>query len=159
VDDPRRSSTSWMVMTSMFEKIVVVKGRNLQALLQLLGTMQKKSLHSDLVRTPSSQDPFLLWMRPRLCVLQLRCVEQLSSLFRKISAPRELNCYLKEGLKVAQWQCLPLRAANLLSTWLKHMCSVMTMLQPLSRWTVSCTCSAAWRGEGEDRNNEQVGGE
>ena len=50
---------------------------------------------------PSSQDPFLLWMGPMLCVLQLRCVEQLSSLFRQISAPRELKCYLKEGLTVA----------------------------------------------------------
>ena len=60
-------------------------------------------------RTPSSQDP---WMGPRLCILQLRCVQQLSSLFRQISATRELKCYLKEGLKVAQWQCLPFQAAN-----------------------------------------------
>ena len=29
-----------------------------------------------------------------------------------VQADRELKCYLKEGLKVAQWQCLPFQAAN-----------------------------------------------
>ena len=66
------------------------------------------------VRLPSSQDPILLWLGPRLATLQLQCVEQLSTLFRMISSPRELKCYLKEGLKVAQLQCLPLQTANLL---------------------------------------------
>jgi hypothetical protein len=41
--------------------------------------------------TPSSQDPFLLWMGYRLCVLQLKCVEQLGSLIGQISAPGSSN--------------------------------------------------------------------
>jgi len=68
------------------------------------------------VRLSSSQDPILLWFGPKLATLQLRCVEQLSYLFRQISSPRELKCYLKEGLKLAQCQCLPLQTASLLSS-------------------------------------------
>merc|ERR1719167_326734 len=50
-----------------------------------------------------------------LCLLQLKCVEQLSSLFSQISSPRELKCYVKEGLKNSQSNCLPLMTINLLT--------------------------------------------
>jgi len=46
--------------------------------------------------------------------LQLRCVDQISLLFRAIGAPRELKCHLKWGLRLTQTLCLPLRAAHFL---------------------------------------------
>merc|ERR1719370_1893181 len=46
--------------------------------------------------------------------LQLRCVDQISSLFRSIGAPRELKCHLKWGLRLTQTLCLPLRSAHFL---------------------------------------------
>ena len=78
-----------------------------------LVTTAAKWAEADL-RTPSSQEPGLLWLVPRLACLQLRCVSQICRLFAMIGAPRELKCHLKWGLRLSQTLCLPLRAASLL---------------------------------------------
>ena len=78
-----------------------------------LATTAAKWAEADL-RTPSSQEPGLLWLVPRLACLQLRCVAQICRLFKMIGAPRELKCHLKWGLRLSQTLCLPLRAAALL---------------------------------------------
>ena len=78
-----------------------------------LAATASKWAETDL-RTPASQELSLLWISPRLGDLQLRCVDQISVLFRAIGAPRELKCHLKWGLRLAQTLCLPLRAAHFL---------------------------------------------
>ena len=78
-----------------------------------LAATASKWAETDL-RTPASQELSLLWIVPRLGDIQLRCVDQISVLFRAIGAPRELKCHLKWGLRLAQTLCLPLRAAHFL---------------------------------------------
>ena len=78
-----------------------------------LAATASKWAETDL-RTPSSQELSLLWIVPMLGDLQLRCVDQISSLFRSIGAPRELKCHLKWGLRLTQTLCLPLRSAHFL---------------------------------------------
>ena len=68
----------------------------------------------DDIREPAKQDPHLVWLGPCLAQLHLASLLNLSSMFRLCSAPRELKCYLKTGLKFAQERCLPLRVAALL---------------------------------------------
>ena len=63
---------------------------------------------SSLISSPSR------WIIPRLSDILLRCVDQISFLFRAIGAPRELKCHLKWGLRLAQTLCLPSRAAHFL---------------------------------------------
>jgi len=66
------------------------------------------------MRTPGVQDPGLLAVGPRLTCLELRAKAQLVNLYSQMSAPREMRCYIKEGLKSAQRNCLPLRSCEIL---------------------------------------------
>ena len=101
------------------------KHRDIRACLELVGPLElakeawqlattaAKWAEADL-RTPSRQEPGLLWLVPRLACLQLRCVAQICRLFKMIGAPRELKSHLNWGLRLSQTFCLPLRAASLL---------------------------------------------
>ena len=64
------------------------------------------------IRTSHKQEPGLLWLGPYLDILQLECFDHLCTLYTTISSPRELKCYVKLGIKMAQEQCLALRAAE-----------------------------------------------
>ena len=64
------------------------------------------------IRTSHKQEPGLLWLGPYLDILQLECFDHLCTLYTTISSPRELKCYVKLGTKMAQEQCLALRAAE-----------------------------------------------
>ena len=59
-------------------------------------------------------DPRTLWMLPWSACHQFECLDQLSYLYRTISAPRELKSYIKIGLTFAQEECLALRTGDLL---------------------------------------------
>ena len=67
------------------------------------------------LRTANKQDPSYLWLGPYIHHHQIQCLGHVVSLFRTISAPRELKCYVKLGLKFCQVECLALRTADFLA--------------------------------------------
>ena len=63
------------------------------------------------LRRADRQDPQLLWLAPRLLHLQLTSLQRVADCYSRISSPREWKCYAKEGLRLAQTNCLSLRTA------------------------------------------------
>ena len=63
---------------------------------------------------PHNQEPRLLWLLPYVAIQRLECLDHLASLYRTISSPLLLKCYVKTALTSCQEECLPLRTADYL---------------------------------------------
>ena len=64
------------------------------------------------IREANKQDSFYLWLGPYIVHHHLSSLSHLVTLYKNVSSPRDLKCYIKLGLSLAQQHCLPLRVTQ-----------------------------------------------